>query len=262
MSRHWSTQKAIGQALLDAHRHHATLDPRSRAEYQRMVICHANQSVPPSTHQNSRERGSTSHQRCKSRLCAPCVEEHRSIAASNIQAAFELGVEQNQASSFIVMSIAGPDYPFQDAAKCVASAMTSWKRFATAKLGKAAIAGYARGLELRIAPSLASVSVHTRLIALINTERYILDHGGWEAVWNTKAVGGHYRLAELHRHSVDCVAQFAVHSAAREVATVAVRPETLCEVTTQGVRCCPDKLGIVRAALKGRRLICFGGIMR
>lgn len=249
-------------AIFEAYRFHADRDANLRAEHQRMVECYVNHSTHVPAHTAARERRSSAHQRCKSRLCSPCVEDRRSDAADEIISAYERNLLAMASSGVAIMTFDGPPYPLAEAAHCVSHALQSWERFVGRKAIKTTVGGYVRGLELQIDPALTTITAHVRFIGLAYGNYYIEQKGGWLAAWQGTAVDGPYQLSSLREHyDGGELANLAVQNSAQEVAAVAIKPEALCELGPHGFRCCPEKLRLVRDALRRRRMIYFGGTM-
>ena len=193
----------------------------------------------------------------------PCLDARKHDEASDIHAAYEQAMAGNRHLVPTLITFAGPEHPLEEAAGCVNDAIAHWRRFASRKTVKHAVTGYARGVELVVNHHRNSVHAQTSALALVAKHNHVRQAGGWLELWN--AVRSHAPSDKVLCKQPDVSGpegQAILADSMRRVATVAVRPAHLCESHPSGVVCDAEKLAKLRAALRRRKLIIFGGAMR
>jgi len=249
------------EAILDAQRANAETQPALAGELRRMEACH----------RDWRKRGNTASaqasyeefwRRCRSLLCAPCLDARTDDNADDILSAHAQAIDEQPSLTTMLITFESPAYPFERASNCADDAIKQWRRFSSRKLFKHAVQGHVRGLKLLTDHTQDTLRAEISTVALFRDDSFIREKGGWLSLWNSASKGApsqktvHMRLDLRTREGREELRTFA-----RRVATVAVRPVHLCEEQASGIVCDAWKLKTLKSALRGRRLIQFGGVM-
>ena len=254
--------ETFATAILNAHRVIAKVFPNLSTEVERMEACHKRWRAHRTPSAEHKRRFDSFWQRCRSLLCAPCLDARKHDEASDIHAAYKRAMAGKGHLVPTLITFAGPEHPLEEADACVSAAIGHWSRFASRKIFRRVVAGYARGVELVVNHDDNTVRVLVSMLALVEDEHHLEQAGGWLNLWNE--VGS--KPSELALCEQPDISEPEGHATLvafmRRVATVAIRPAHLCESHPSGLVCDAEKLAKLRAALRCRKLIIFGGAMR
>lgn len=253
----------FANAILHAHRVNAKVFPNLNDELERMEACLHNWR----THKVLKKAAQASRrafwQRCRSLFCAACMDARYADEALDILERFDAATDVDAKLVPTLITFKGPCYRIEDVEACVSDSIAHWGRFASRKVFKHAVTGYVRGIEISIDHAYDIAHAEISMLALVEDDTHVQLKGGWLHLWNDAHQSAPSQKVACETPDLstrDGMTTFL--NLVNRVATVAVRPRRLCEEQPSGIVCDAWKLKTLRAALKNRKLILFGGKMR
>ncbi|MBL8845192.1 MAG: protein rep [Hyphomicrobium zavarzinii] len=255
----------IDRAIITAHR--ASAPAKLAAE--RMEACIQNWQQRTQATAGTGNKHALAHRRCRSLLCPRCQDERMHKNMKKISNAFFDTVIDDIETSYECtltahyMIFLGHKYPLSSADQCLDDTFNQWNSFSRRKVFQRTVAGFVRGIELDVFHDDDSVSSSVTVLALVRPLGHADRRGGWKRLWQLSDHKERVHLTKveswnpLERGPNDFLIERILATA-----MVGARPTNLSQSGPLGIHCSPEKLAIIQTALKGRRLLAFGGGMR
>lgn len=253
----------FANAILRAHRVNAEVFPHMSDELERMETCLHNWRAHHGLKKAAKASRRAYWQRCRGLFCAPCMDARYTDEALDILERFDAATNVDASLVPTLITFRGPCYRIEDVEACVSETIAHWRRFASRKVFKHAVSGYVRGIEISIDHAHDTAHAESSMLALVGDDTYVQLNGGWLTIWNDARQSAPSQKVACERPDLTTREGMTTFlDLVHRVATVAVRPSHLCEEQPSGIVCDAWKLKTLQAALRSRKLILFGGVMR
>lgn len=251
----------FGEAILAAHRTLAHEGQLAPAKLLRMENCFQNRLardlVVPAIGVPT-----DSFMRCRNLLCWSCLDERRASYAKHTSELLAGSAAKAATMRLLLITLAGPVVPFFDASECVCDGVRQWQLLSDRRAFRHVADGHVRSMRLVPMHRTKTVYAQTNLLVLARRVETLRTADEWFQEWTSADDRGASRLLSFDCHDFsDRRAAVAIAEFADRVSEVAIAPHDLCEVQDGAVTCDAVKLNVLHEALRGRRLISFGGVL-
>ncbi len=255
----------IDAAMITAHGASAS----EKCALERMEACIQNWQQRTSPIAAGRKTHELAHRRCRSLLCPRCQDERMLKNARKISNAFFDAVIDDIKTSYECtltahyMVFLGHKYPLSSADQCLDDTFNQWDSFSRRKVFQHTVAGFVRGIELDIFHDDDSVSSTVTVLSLVRPLSHADRRGGWKKLWQLSGDEERVHPTKVESwHPLEQKTNDGLIERILATAMVGARPTNLSQSGPHGIYCSPEKLATIQTALKGRRLLAFGGSMR
>lgn len=191
---------------------------------------------------------------CKNRMCPVCNKRYSAKKWITIKTIVDK-LNSRKDYKWLFFTVTVRNCPAEELSKTISEIMKALNRMNANKRWKRTVLGFFRSLEVTFNSEKNSYHPHVHILLcvppdyFINTDYYISSYD-WRRMWEKAARTDYYTFTDVRP-----IKDAQISNAVAEVAKYAVKLSSVAEQSTKALK-------VISDAIKGRRLIAYGGIIK